>query len=178
MATTNAIMVGGGDYSHHTACCEWGARWREIYVNSNTDLRREEKLENSDANPTFHEQHDCKYSLSRQKRQADYMHHVETFTNSIKWFQALFLEVFLHYKVFHQRNVHFIGHLRTTLSQIPPPLALPPQNILPHFPWTYLPGFSFIFWGSWLQLSTTEQPKLPLNALIFFPPLGIRKFKQ
>lgn len=120
MATINAIMVRGGDYSHHTACCEWGARWREIYFNNNTDLRREEKLENSDANPTFHEQHDCKYSLSRQKRQADYMHHVETFTNSIKWFQALFLEVFLHYKVFHQRNVHFIGHLRTTLSQIPP----------------------------------------------------------
>lgn len=28
--------------------------------NSNTDLKREEKLENSDANPTFQEQHNCK----------------------------------------------------------------------------------------------------------------------
>jgi len=106
-----------------------------VYFNSNTDLRQEEKLENSDANPTLQEQHDCKYSLSRPKRQAYHMHHVETFTNSIKFFQALFLEVSLHYKVFHQRNVHFVGHLRATISQIPP-LTLPPQNILPHFPWS------------------------------------------
>lgn len=105
-----------------------------IYFNSNTDLRREEKQEDSDANPTSQEQHDCKYSLSRPKRQADYMHHVETFTNSIKFFQALFLEVSLHYKVIHQRNVHFIGHLRTIISQIHP-LTLPPQNIPSHFPW-------------------------------------------
>lgn len=68
-----------------------GERGGGICFNRNTDLRREEKLENSDANPTFQEQHDCKYSLSRPKRQADYMHHVETFTKSIKVF------VFKHY---------------------------------------------------------------------------------
>lgn len=130
---------GGGANGHNK--CHYGAGWGlqsshsllwmgsgvgEIYFNSNTDLRREEKLENSDANPTFQEQHDCKYSLSRPKRQADYMHHVETFTNSINFFQALFLEVSLRCKVFHQRNVHFIGHLRAIISQIPP-LAHPPS---------------------------------------------------
>lgn len=117
-----------------------------IYFNSNTDLRKEEKLENSDANPMFQEQHDCKYSLSRPKRQADYMHHVETFTKSIKFsFQALFLEVSLHYKVFHQRNVHFVGHLRAIIPQIPP--LNPPLSKIFFliFPGHNFPPFSYFF---------------------------------
>ena len=65
-----------------------GERGGGICFNSNADLRREEKLENSDAYPAFREQHDCKYSLSRPKRQADYMHHVETFINSINFFSS------------------------------------------------------------------------------------------
>lgn len=153
---------------------EWGGG---IYFNSNTDLRREEKLENSDANPTFQEQHNCKYSLSRPKRQADYMHHVETFTNSIKFFQALFLEVSLRCKVFHQRNVHFIGHLRAIISQIPP-LAHPPS---PKYSSTFFLVITFLFFLLLLrllvQLPTSEQPKLPLECLdLIF--LGIREVEQ
>lgn len=55
------------------------------------------------------------------------MHHVKTFTKSTEFLQALFLEVSLHYKVFHPRNVHFIGHLRAVISQIHP-LTLPPPK--------------------------------------------------
>lgn len=123
--------AGWGEQSH-TACCE--REWAGSYFNRNTDLRREERLENRDANSTSQEQHNCKYCLSRPRRQADHMHHVETFTKSVKFFfQALFLEVSLHYEVFHQRNVHFVGHLRAIISQNPP-ITLPPQNILPYFP--------------------------------------------
>lgn len=77
--------AGWGEQSH-TACCK---RERAgSYFNGNTDLRREERLENRDANSTSQEQHDCKYCLSRPRRQADHMHHVETFTKSVKFFSS------------------------------------------------------------------------------------------
>lgn len=76
--------AGWGEQSH-TACCE---RERAgSYFNRNTDLRKEERLKNGMPTPLL-KSNDCKYCLSRPRRQADHMHHVETFTKSVKFFSS------------------------------------------------------------------------------------------
>lgn len=81
-ATRNAPGVQCGENSHTQPAVNGS------YFNRNTDLRREERPENRDANSTSQEQHDCKYCLPRPRRQADHMHHVETFTKSVKFFSS------------------------------------------------------------------------------------------
>lgn len=143
------LRWGEGECSHHTACCEPGAKSKNRLLKlCNTGMRRMGQGESGEqwCHPLFSRtRHDCKYSLPQPKgsQTLDYMC---TYGHSlIPWsvLKYYFLRFPCNIKFPVKRNVHFIRHLSTILSHhgtliehCPPS---PPKYVCP-FPIILSPG--------------------------------------
>lgn len=84
-ATRNAPGVQGGENSHTQPAVNWSGRGATSTGTLTWGGRRDWRT----GMPTpLLKSNDCKYCLSRPRRQADHMHHVETFTKSVKFFSS------------------------------------------------------------------------------------------